>query len=302
MLAYTVRTEVDYWSDELDKNSGVGGNYEGLETIIENDPGLPGAQVFDFTSESQDYLDAAKDAYSKGLTKLKAGLQFIKDNRSDADKEAEDHMFNVADINDDVTADVNKVNIDKVIGNIDEVKGSLTEEGVLTCYDDYEDTGSAADQIGIDASSFFASPSRADRPTFYYHAISDEDMPIFDTNDTSSSLAFTDAFIDTLTGIKPDGEEGWKYFEDLEDLLSEDLLPDPYKFVIPYETIPMNGNLADFLPIRPVMFDEEDDDILASRDLIEVYLVRDCTYLYVGLRFDGTPFPGPFAAGEQLSY
>ena len=334
-LAYNLYTNTTYWRDNLDPDSEIydstspmyiGHPYKGLQDVIDRDPGDPGEEVFDLISgsDSDTYLTAAKNAYSRGAAKLKSGLQFIQDSdkRSLADKEAENHIFNIADYNDPVSDGVNKVNIDKVITNIDEVRDSLAGTGTppltVTGYDDYDDedyltkgVSIKADDIGINLSELFSSPDRSIRPTFYYHSIGDTDVVILDTNDLPSSAAFIDGYNDVATGIKRDGEPSWKSFNDgtndLEDILSEERLPDYYKFVVPVvpSGIAMNGNIADWsgTSIRPVMLNRKDsDDISPNRDIVEVYMAKDATYLYIGLRFVGTPYTGTFATDDYLNY
>lgn len=315
-LAYNQRTNANYWYDELEKrDDDVEGNYPGLQTILDNDPGAPGEEVFDLIiSGSGTYLTAAKNAYSKGLAKVKAGLQFMQNNRSDEDKEAENHIFNVADYNDNVSDSANKINIDKVVTNIDEAINSLGGETTITSYDDYDDkeyktqgVSTKFDSMGVNLLELFSSPDRSNLPTFYYHSIGDTDVVILDTNDLPSSEDYIDGYNDVLTGIKRDGEPSKDFDDgtnDLEDLLSEEFLPDYYKFVVPVVPagIDMNGNIADWSGVRPVALDRKDSDLSPNRDIVEVYMAKDATYLYVGLRFVGIPYTGTFATGDYLNY
>jgi len=308
LLAYNLRTDMDYWGDELGAEEGA---YKGLQTILNNDPGSEGEELFDFASGSSGYLASAKSAYSTGLDKFKAGLLAIKA-RSVADKNREDHIFNVAHAEDNVNEGINKVNIDKVVANIDELKSALAAEATITGYNDYEDTTIAVENnIGIDLSTLFASPSRDSLPEFYYHSLSDTDLPIFDTNNLASSSALVDALKGVLVRLKKGTEETWTYMDTLEDLLRQDLLPDEYKFEVPEATTAiksMDGTLADWVGIRPVMFDEEDENDPANRDLTEVYMAkgydssRETTYLYIALRFRGAPYTGFLEEGEYINY
>jgi hypothetical protein len=51
-----------------------------------------------------------------------------------------------------------------------------------------------------------------------------------------------------------------------------------------------------------VALDKEETEIPQDRDIIEVYMAKDSTYLYAGLRLRGTPYAGLFASGEYLNY
>ncbi|NQT90472.1 MAG: hypothetical protein HQ558_04380 [Candidatus Omnitrophica bacterium] len=306
LLAYMLYTNANYWKYEMDRGGDAADNYQGIETVIGNDPGNAGEEALDLTGAASTYFSTAKTAYSTGLDKLKSGLQLI-ENRSIADKEADNHAFNMADAEDNVDTSLNlsKTDISKIITNIDQIKSALDGVTTITGYKRYRETGTAATSAGVNLARLFSTstaPSRDSRPQFYYHSISKEELPVFDTNDTSSSAAFMDVYKGVLTKIKRSNETEWNYINDLGSAMSEDILPGPYLFTVPEKTIGMSGSLSDFSGVNPVMFDEKDEGESASFDLLELFTTKDSTYLYIGARFRGAPYTGSFATNEYLNY
>ncbi|PIU41173.1 MAG: hypothetical protein COS99_07485 [Candidatus Omnitrophica bacterium CG07_land_8_20_14_0_80_42_15] len=313
ILAYRLTTDANYWYDELDKKDSAPLTYNGLQFIIDNDPGQDGEELLDFAGNSEERLSAAKDAYKAGLDKLKSGLQFVK-NRSLVVKNAEDHMFNLADAQDNVDEGINQAYISRIITNIDQAKASLDEESdIITSYDGYSYDSDEEinltpkfDELKMDLSTLFSTPNRDSLPVFYYHAPSESDLPIFDTNFPSDSTAFIDTLNDTYIAIKKDGDESFTYIEDVDDALREGLLPDEYKFKVPEATAGvtgMSGYLSDWNGIKPVIFDEEEEEKPGDRDITEVYIAQDGgVYLYVSIKLKGVPYSTPFEDGEFLDY
>jgi len=315
-LAYEWRTDANYWYDESDNDSKYPLDpinktppyYAGLQSIIENDPGLPGSQLLDPADGSADYLSTAQKAYLKGLTKFKAGLNAINDGRTTAEKNLEDHLFNIANFDDPVEEGVDTINISKIITNIDEAIAALNGEATITDYDEYDDASTEFETTGVDLSSFFSSPNRDTMPKFYYHATSDSDMPVFDTNmsptDPESSKPFIDElkrFVKSIDGNPIDG---------LQDALVQDILPGGYKLYVPDATAAvkaMGGYLSDWTGINPVIFDDEDDEP-ANRDVVKAYLAKGddgvpaTTYLYIGMQLRGAPFSSALQTGDNFNY
>lgn len=314
ILAYRLETDSDYWDDEISKQEDDPDNYLGIEDILNNEPGAEGERVFNFESDADARLKTAKTAYSKGLDKFKAGLEDI-DGRTNAEKEAEDHIFNVADIDDNgVSDDVNKIDISKVLDNVDEIKAALSGEAIFTGFLSYDDSSTTIDsETEVDLSALFSSPSRDSRPEFYYHRISDTDLPILDNNNPESSSSFVEALTDVLISYRDGDQESWTDINSLEDALREELLPDTYRFDVPEASAAvksMSGNLIDWSgstpEIKPVIFDQEDQDAPPCRDITEVYMAKGYNsivpYLYIAMKLRGVPYPGPFEEGEYINY
>jgi len=321
LLAYNLYTNTTYWKDEMDKESQfptepgkTGPYYQGIQSVIDGDPGDEGEEVLDPASGAADYLAAAKQAYLKGLAKFKAALQIITV-RSDDDKLNENHIFNVVDVEDPLVdvdppaepADISMVDISKVITNIDEGTLALNGQTIITDYDKYDDTSTEFETTEVNLSSFFSSPNRDTIPKFYYHASSDSDVPVFDTNmsptDPESSEPFITEFKRFVKSVNGNP------IDDLQDALVQGILPGNYKLYAPDATTAvkaMGGNLSDWAGINPVIFDDEDDAHPADRDVVKAYLAKGdgggTTYLYIGMALRGAPFNGTLGASDNFSY
>jgi hypothetical protein len=314
VLAYQLRTDPAYWQDNLDPESPVydpedpsyvGHPYQGLQDVIDRDPGSEGEKLFDFVADPDASFTRSQNAFSYGLAKLKAGLNDI-NARSIADKNAEDHIFNVADVSDEVAEGVNVINIARVIQTITEARAALEQQTRITVYDDYDDDSAEPEfeTVDVDGSVAFDSSLAMNRDRlwrYYYHQDSEEDVPIFDTNNPSSS----DPVKDFITGLikNIDGTP----LQDLEDILARELLPSPYYFSVPVVesgAMSIDGRLDDYegLEIKAVMFDEVDDDVVEGLDIRKVYLAQDAEDLYIAIELASTPLDGPFGEGEYLNY
>ena len=327
ILAYNMQTDIDYWRDEFNKDSEYPLDpenkeppyYQGLQYVIDNDPGNedglnPPDPVFRLVDDYATYLGNAKSAYSSGLDKLKSGLQFMNGNkRSNADKEEENHIFNVVDTDDPVLdvgpeedpPDINQIDISRVTTNIDEIKAALDGAQDITLYDDYDDSKDENyDTTNLDLSEIFSSPDINSLPEFYYHAESDEDMPIFDTNYPASSSDFFQEFKNVVRSVDETP------INDLKDALKEELLPLPYKFGVPEvgsEGITVDGLVDDYLndigeEISPVMFDEDEGEKPQGLDLLEVRMAQDDEYLYIALSTRGITPAGSFGTDDNFTY
>jgi hypothetical protein len=326
ILAYQLRTDPNYWEDNLDPDNPIydptpgnplyiGQPYEGVQDVIKRADD-EGDELFDFVGDPTAYFTRSRNAFSYGLAKLKAGLQSM-GGRNDADKIDENHIFNVVDIEDpildveppDEPPDVATIDISKVTKNIDEARLALEQQTRITIYDNYDENESepAFETVDVDASVAFDSSLALNRdrlPTLYYHQDSEEDVPIFDTNNPASS----DPVKDFMTGLVKDIDG--TAIRDLEDLLAEEMLPSPYYFSVPVvatNDMKVDGKLDDFdgLGIQPVMFDEADDDegLAGSLDMRRVYLAHDNDNLYLAVEVGSSaPYTGPFGEGDWLNY
>ncbi|MFH1868018.1 MAG: hypothetical protein ABH843_03505 [Candidatus Omnitrophota bacterium] len=275
ILAYEFRSSIDYWDDEFSKEYP---EYTGIQNIIDNSP----SGVGELVGGSAVYFSNAKAAYSTGADKIKSALREI-DKRSSVNRDG--HIFNIAEGEDS----------QKIISTLDDVQLALNSPPAVVDFD--------GDTAELDLSKLFSTPDINSLPEIYYHAESEEELPVLDTNlDDTSAPSFFDPTLDGVikeingTAITKDGAG-------LINLLREQNFSSDYKFPVPAwpGTTFLNGLVSDFGGLRPSMVEEENSYLEPWRDLTDVYVAKDATYLYVGLKLRGGPRP-TLATDEEINY
>jgi len=273
LLANNWHTEVRWWDTNLDDDNP---GYVGIQDVLDRDTTSP--EVGALAAGVSTYLSIAKTAFSNGTDKIKAAIQYVRD--SD-DSYQDDDMFQI-----DEDADLTKI-----IANIDDIKSSLTSQTTFREYDSYKESvgGTDYESFEIDISSEFTTATafdKGDLPTFYYHTPSDSEIPLYDTLNPS------------FDGLLPENTS-------VAAGIKNDTYPShPYKFDVSSATITIDGVLSDWqaASIGARMFNYEDANIADSRNVEEIYLAKDANYLYIAIKFYGTPSNILPSSGEWVDY